>query len=146
MRHRKNSSKLGRTSAHRQATISSLVCSLIVHKRIRTTVPKAKQARSLAEKMVTLARRHDRETDRTAWVADIRQAASVLRQKNAVSALFDEVAPKFAGRSGGYTRIVKIGQRVGDGAEVAVLEWIDTAAPAATKPKKQKEEAESDNS
>jgi large subunit ribosomal protein L17 len=117
MRHLRNTVKLGRSPAHREALLASLVCNLIIARRIRTTIVKSKLARSLAEKMVTLAKEgslHSR-----------RQAIATLRRKECVAQLFTEVAPVFKDRKGGYTRITRIGQRGGDGAEMAYLEWIN---------------------
>jgi len=119
VRHRKDYKKLGRTGAHRKALIASLVCGLIQEKRIRTTLPKARIARRAAEKFVTLARRDT--------VAARRVAIARLHRKNCVRELFDTIAPQYEGRSGGYTRIVRLGSRAGDGAEMAVLEWVDLA-------------------
>ncbi len=102
--------------------MASLVSGLIRHRRIKTTLAKARLARSFAEKMVTLAKEgtlHAR-----------RQAIGALRGKRVVAQLFDEVAPAFKDRKGGYTRIVKIGARNGDGAEMAYLEWIHYVPPA----------------
>lgn len=136
MRHLRKTTKLGRSSAHRDALLASLVGNLIAARRIRTTVSKAKLAKPLAEKMVTLAKRgtlHAR-----------RQAIATLRRRDRVTQLFDEVAPVFKDRKGGYTRIIRIGQRPSDGAEMVYLEWINfvpavkkevkpAAAPAAEK-------------
>lgn len=116
MRHRKNCTRLGRSSAHRKALLASLVCNLIEQKRIKTTLSKAKLARSLAEKMVTVGRKGS--------VTDRRHALSVLRQRNAVSKLFDEIVPQCEGRNGGYTRIMKLGRRRSDSSEMAILEWV----------------------
>jgi large subunit ribosomal protein L17 len=138
MRHRLRDIKLGRSTAHREALIAGLVCNLIEQKRIRTTPAKARCARSLAEKMVTLARK--------GTLAARRQAISTLRRKDHVSMLFDEIVPLCEGRQGGYTRIVKLGQRRGDGAEIVLLEWTNLPQAAATKAKKRKAaEAEVDN-
>jgi large subunit ribosomal protein L17 len=126
MRHLRKTTKLGRSPAHREALMASLVSNLISARRIRTTIVKAKEARSLAEKMVTLAKEgslHSR-----------RQAIATLRRKDRVTQLFDEVAPVFKDRKGGYTRITRIGQRIGDGAEMAYLEWINFV-PAVKKEK-----------
>ena len=117
MRHRKDDKKLGRSGAHRRALVASLVCGLIQDKRIRTTLPKAKLARKTAEKMVTLARQDT--------VATRRAAIAKLHRKNCVYELFNTIAPKCAGRKGGYTRIARIGTRGGDGADMAILEWVD---------------------
>jgi large subunit ribosomal protein L17 len=119
MRHQKKTIKLGRTSEHRKALLANQVCSLIEHQRIRTTLAKAKAARPLAEKMVTLGKKGSLHARRTAF--------AVLRQKNAVKKLFDEIAPRTADRHGGYTRIVRLGQRKSDAAPVAYLEWVDAA-------------------
>ncbi len=122
MRHRKKTVKLGRTSAHRDALLSGLVCNLIAEKRITTTLAKARAARSMAEKMVTLGKR--------GTLADRRRAISLLRQKDRVAELFSDIAPGYAGRAGGYTRIIKVGRRQGDNAEQAILEWVDRAVVA----------------
>jgi large subunit ribosomal protein L17 len=109
-------------SQHRRSTLANMVCSLIAHSRIRTTVAKAKVARRHADKMVTLAKRgtlHDR-----------RLALAFLRQKDAVAKLFTQVAKQHADRNGGYTRIIRIGQRGGDAAEMVFLEWTGTAVTA----------------
>ncbi len=123
MRHRKKTVKLGRSSAHRNELLANLVCALIDHKRIKTTMPKAKAARGLAEKMVTLGKK--------GTLAARRQAISTLKNEKSVKELFDAVAPAFEGRSGGYTRIIKLGRRVSDSSEMVLLEWVDAiAAPA----------------
>ncbi|NCD32659.1 MAG: 50S ribosomal protein L17 [Spartobacteria bacterium] len=120
MRHRKKNIKLGRTAAHRDALLGSLVCSLINEKRIVTTLPKAKAVRGFAEKMVTLGK--------SGTLADRRRAISKLHRKERVAVLFDEIAPGFKDRSGGYTRILKIGKRAGDNAEMAILEFVEYSA------------------
>ena len=120
MRHRQKTVKLGRTSSHRAALLSGLVCNLIAEKRITTTLAKARAARSMAEKMVTIGKR--------GTLADRRRAISLLHRKDRVAELFDQIAPGFAGRAGGYTRIIKMGRRPGDNSEVAILEWIDRTA------------------
>jgi len=117
MRHAKQGRKLGVDASHRKAMLGNLVCSLVEHGRIKTTVSKAKEARPLAEKMITLAKRGD--------LAARRQAVARLRNKDAVHILFDEVAPKFADRPGGYTRIVRLGPRNGDAAEMVYLELVE---------------------
>ncbi|WP_372808482.1 50S ribosomal protein L17 [Pontiella sp.] len=123
MRHRKKTVKLGRTSAHRNELLSNLVCALIDNKRIKTTAPKAKAARCLAEKMVTLGKK--------GTLAARRQAIATLKNEVSVKELFDAVAPTFAARNGGYTRILKLGRRISDGSEMVLLEWVDAiAAPA----------------
>jgi large subunit ribosomal protein L17 len=130
MRHLKRTAKLGRTGDHRNAMLANLVCSLIKHKRVTTSLAKAKAARSVAEKMVTLGKGgtlHDR-----------RLAAARLHQEDAVKILFAEIAPSQKDRRGGYTRIVRLGQRQGDAGQKAILEWVDLpftpATPVETKP------------
>ena len=117
MRHAKQGRKLGTDSSHRKAMLGSLVCSLIEHGRIKTTVSKAKEARPLAEKMITLGKRGDLDARR--------QAIARLHSKDVVHTLFSEVAPKFSDRPGGYTRIVRIGPRQGDAAEMVFLELVE---------------------
>src|SRR3981081_490271 len=119
MRHQKKTVKLGRTAEHRKALLANQVCSLIEHQRIKTTLAKAKAVRPLAEKMVTLGKKGSLHARRT--------ALAVLRQKNAVKKLFDDIAPRSADRKGGYTRIVKLGARKSDSAPVAFIEWVDAA-------------------
>ena len=122
MRHRKRTAKLGMKSQHRRSTLANLVCSLIEYSRITTTVAKAKVARRYADKMVTLAKKgtlHHR-----------REALAFLRHKPAVTKLFAELGKQHSDRSGGYTRIVRVGQRLGDAAEVAILEWTGTVSAA----------------
>jgi large subunit ribosomal protein L17 len=117
MRHARAGKKLGRDSAHRKALYSNLAGALIEHGRIRTPVTKAKAVKPLAEQMITLGRRGDLHARR--------QATSFLRSRDVVHKLFAEVAPLFKDRPGGYTRIVKIGPRAGDSAEMAYLELVD---------------------
>ena len=117
MRHQKKTLKLGLTAAHRKALLANQVCSLIEHQRIKTTLAKAKAVRPLAEKMVTLGKKGSLHARRT--------ALAVLRQKDAVRKLFEDIAPRSAGRNGGYTRIVKLGARKSDSAPVAFIEWVD---------------------
>lgn len=135
MRHLKRTAKLGRTGQHRNAMLANLVCSLIKHKRITTTLAKAKAARSVAEKMVTLGKRGS--------IHDRRLAAARLHQEDAVKILFDEIVPAQKERHGGYTRIVKLGQRQGDSSHGAILEWVElgAAAPPAPVESKPAEEA-----
>jgi len=138
MRHLKRTAKLGRTGEHRNAMLANLVCSLILHKRVTTTVAKAKAARSVAEKMVTLGK--------SGTLHDRRLAAARLHQEDAVKMLFTEIAPAQKERRGGYTRIVRLNQRQGDASERAILEWVDmpivTEAPAEAKPAEEKKAAE----
>ncbi len=120
MRHRKRTFKLGRTGSHREAMLANMACSLFMEKRIKTTVPKAKGLRRFAEKLITLAKKGDLHARRI--------AASRMRQPEAVQYLFDELAEVFADRQGGYTRIIKCGTRLGDGADMCFIEL--TATPA----------------
>lgn len=142
MRHRKSGRKLGRTRSHRKATLSALSVSLIQHKKIRTTLAKAKETRMVVEKLVTRARRAvSREGDGKPKDQHARREVfAFLRDRSAVSALFDDIAQKVGTRPGGYTRVVKLGQRRGDGAEVALIEFVDynvgQAKPAAKPAKK----------
>jgi large subunit ribosomal protein L17 len=129
MRHRKLTIKLGRTTAQRGALLSAQVCSLITAGRITTTLEKAKASRRLADRMVTLGKRNT--------LATRRLAISRLRKVLPVGILFSTIAPAMAGRSGGYTRILKLGRRTGDGAELAILEWV-TYTPPAPKATKEK--------
>ena len=163
MRHRKRTAKLGRTSEHRTALLANLVCSLIKHRRIRTTLAKAKAARVVADKMVTLGKK-GQETDSS--IQCRRLVAARLQQQprhhfakhNGVSGkvrrdewrqnedvvriLFEDIAPGFAERNGGYTRVIKLGRRRGDAAEMAILEWVkdgDTPVRESKKAPKSKE-------
>ena len=117
MRHRKAGKKLGRDSAHRKALYANLAGALIEHGRIKTTEAKAKAVKPFAEQMITLGKRGD--------LAARRQAMAQLRSQDVVHVLFAEVAPRFAERPGGYTRIVKLGPRAGDAAEMVYLELVD---------------------
>ena len=133
MRHLKRTAKLGRTGTHRNAMLANLVCSLIKHKRVTTTLAKAKAARSVAEKLVTLGKKDTIQARRL--------VAARLHQEDATKILFNEIAPAQKDRNGGYTRIVKLGgtigkyagQRQGDAAHMAILEWVDltSVTPAA---------------
>ena len=117
MRHQRAGRKLGRDSAHRKALYSNLAGALIEHGRIKTTEAKAKEVRPIVEKMITLGKRGDLHAHR--------QAVAFLRSKSVAHKLFAEVAPRFAERPGGYTRVVKLGPRQGDSAEMAYLELVD---------------------
>lgn len=117
MRHARSGKKLGRDSAHRKALYSNLAGALIEHGRIKTTVTKAKAVKPIAEQMITLGRRGDLHARR--------QATAFLRSRDVVHRLFADVAPLFKDRPGGYTRIVKIGPRAGDAAEMVYLELVD---------------------
>ncbi len=137
MRHQKRTIKLGRKAEHRKALLANQVCSLIEHQRIKTTLAKAKAVRPLAEKMVTLGKQGSIHARRTAF--------STLRQKDAVKKLFEEIAPRSNGRNGGYTRIIRLGQRRSDSSSMAFLEWVDVSPvteeekPAEEKKAKRKE-------
>src|SRR5882724_1049199 len=132
MRHQKKTVKLGRTAEHRKALLANQVCSLIEHERIKTTLAKAKAVRPLAEKMVTLGKNGSLHARRTAF--------AVLRQKNAVKKLFDNIAPRSTSRNGGYTRIIRLGQRKSDSASIAFIEWVDAVHTVEEKePKESKE-------
>ena len=140
MRHGNSGRKLGRTASHRKATLSSLSVALIRHKKIRTTTAKAKETRTVVEKLITRAKNAvAKEVDaKTKDVHARREVFAFLRDREAVSTLFNEIAGKVASRPGGYTRVVKLGQRQGDGAEVAILELVDYNTgqeKAAPKPK-----------
>jgi large subunit ribosomal protein L17 len=126
MRHLKRTAKLGRRGDHRNAMLANLVCSLIVHKRVQTTLAKAKAARSVAEKMVTLGK--------SGTIHDRRLAAARLKQEDAVRILFNEIAPTQKERKGGYTRIIKMHQRNGDAAQYAILEFVDVPQTAPATP------------
>src|SRR5215468_7513653 len=141
MRHRKAGLHLSRTSAHRQALFSNLVAALFTYEKIRTTDAKAKETRRLAERTITWARRvgdvltkkpDRRSTEESARVVHaVRMARRVVRDRGAVLKLFDEIAPRYLARRGGYTRIVKLGQRPGDAAPMSLLELIpEDGAPA----------------
>ena len=116
MRHRNSGRKLGRTSSHREAMFRNMVTSLFEHERIVTTTSKAKEARRIADKMITLAKRGDLHAKR--------QALSYIRSKDVVAKLFDVIQLKFIGRNGGYTRIIQTGVRQGDAAAMAILELV----------------------
>lgn len=144
MRHLRRTAKLGRTFEHRNAMLSNLVCSLIKHKRITTTLAKAKAARSVAEKIVTLGKRGTLSARRLA-VARLHASGPTVQltkeekrkwrqNEDVIRILFEEIAPAFKARQGGYTRIVKMEQRPGDSAQKAILEWVDYVAPATEAP------------
>ena len=128
MRHLLKGKQLGRTTAHRKALLRNLVTSFLDKERVTTTIAKAKEARPLAEKMITLAKRNTLHTRR--------QALAFVTKESTVRKLFDTLGPRFSERPGGYTRIVKTGPRAGDGAEMAVLELIGTEFKQKAKKKK----------
>ena len=117
MRHQVAVRKLGRTASHRRAMLRNMVTSLMQHERIRTTTPKAKVARRYAERMITLGKKGDLHARRT--------AAKFINDETVLKKLFDEIAPKFVERKGGYTRIMRDGIRKGDAADMAILELVD---------------------
>ena len=130
MRHLVKGRKLRRTTAHREALLRNLVTSLFDKERIKTTVAKAKEAKPLAEKLITLGKKgtlHAR-----------RQALAVLYKEDTAVRLFDVIAPRFSERPGGYTRVVKLGPRAGDGAEMAILELVGSEFKKKEKKKKDK--------
>lgn len=132
MRHLNAHKKLGRNPAHRRATLRNLVTNLFEHGRITTTLSRAKAARPVAEKIITLGKRDTLQSRR--------QAAAYIMTPDATKKLFGEIAPKFADRAGGYTRIVHAGVRVGDGAKVAILELIGYELKKKEKKEKAKKE------
>lgn len=128
MRHKKHTFKIGRTDSHRRSLLSNQVCSLILTKKISTTLVKAKETKRIAEKMVTLAK--------SGTLHDRRRAISKLHNVDAVKVLFDEIAPIFKDRKGGYTRIIQLGKRIGDAAEICILQWVESSET----PKEEKKE------
>ncbi len=123
MRHRQSGRQLGRNSSHRKAMYRNMAASLVHHELIRTTLPKAKELRRVAEPLITLAK--------TDSVARRRQAFARLRDKAAVTKLFEELGPRYASRPGGYLRILKCGYRKGDAAPMAYVELVDRPQPEA---------------
>jgi large subunit ribosomal protein L17 len=117
MRHRKSFTQLGRTASHRKATLENLATQVFMHKKIQTTTVKAKAVRPLVERLITFAK--------SGSLHARRQVLRTVRDKEVVKELFEEIAPVYSARNGGYTRVVKLGQRQGDGAEVAFLELVD---------------------
>ncbi|HZF09874.1 MAG TPA: 50S ribosomal protein L17 [Thermoanaerobaculia bacterium] len=134
MRHAVKGRKLGRTSSHREALFRNQLASLIENERIVTTLPKAKELRPIAEKVVTHGKAGTVAARR--WV--LRWIPNSGQQRSMVKKVFDEIAPRFSERPGGYLRIVKLGPRLGDGAEMAVLEFVDREAGAASEPVEEK--------
>jgi len=144
MRHRRRARKLGRTSAHRKAMYRNMVTALLEHERIQTTDPKAKELRRVADRMITLGKRGDLHARR--------QALSVIRSKEVTAKLFDDLAARYRDRPGGYTRVMKLGSRVGDAAPVSIVELVDrgeagaptpeSEAPKKTRGRRAKPEAE----
>ncbi len=129
MRHAKRGRKLGRTKSHREAMLANMAASLFKHKQIRTTDAKAKEARKVVEKLITLGKRGDLNARR--------QALKILPTKDDVNNLFHEIAPQYDDRNGGYTRIIKLGRRQGDAAQISILELVEFQREL--KPKKTEE-------
>jgi large subunit ribosomal protein L17 len=117
MRHAKRGRKLGRDAAHRKAMLATMAGHVIQHGRVKTTVPRAKEVRGVVDRLVTIAKKDD--------LSARRQAAAVLKDKSIVRKLFEDVAPDLDDRNSGYTRILKLGPRLGDGAEAAYLELVN---------------------
>lgn len=116
MRHRKKGRQLSRTRSHRRATLRNLATSLFMHERIETTTAKAKELRPYAERLITLARRGD--------IHARRLAATKIQDRHVLGKLFDDIAPRYAERPGGYTRVLKLGNRKGDAAEMSLIELV----------------------
>ena len=138
MRHRNSGAKLGRNPAHRRATLRNLVTNVIEKERITTTVRRAKAARPLVERIITLGKGDSLHTRR--------QAAAFLLTPLATRKLFEDIAPRFADRPGGYTRIIHAGFRIGDGAQLAILELLGSKLKKKEKKDKQKAKAEVEES
>lgn len=119
MYHRIAGRKLGQTTDHKEAMLKNLVTSLIVHERIVTTTARAKELRKLADKMITLGKKGD--------LAAIRQARTTVKTKEALGKLFKDLAPRFSGRNGGYTRMIRYKNRKGDNAPTVIMEWVEPA-------------------
>ena len=129
MRHGKKVNKLSRNKSHREAMLSNMVISLLSHRMIKTTTAKAKALRPVAERLITFGKKGD--------LAAKREAYRILRDHNLVKKLFEEIAPQFASRNGGYTRVLRLGTRLGDGASLSLVELL-TAKPVVEKDKKGK--------
>jgi len=134
MRHLKSGRKLGRTASHRKATLANLAAAIIEHKSIITTTPKAKEARGVVERLITFAKRGD--------LAARRRVLRTLRDKELVKELFEKIAPKYENRPGGYTRVIKIGQRRGDNAHMAVFELVGYEGAQSAKIEKARQKRE----
>lgn len=135
MRHRKSFSQLGRPASHRRAMLANLVTQLFTHKKIRTTTAKAKALRPLAERLIGFAKKGTLHARRL--------VLRIVRDQDVVRELFADIAPVYATRNGGYTRIVKLGRRSGDGAELAYVELVDFESVRKEKKEKKKAEKES---
>lgn len=130
MRHRVGQRKLQRPTEHRMAMLRNMVTSLLEHEKIRTTVPKAKEARPIAERMITLAKR--------GGLANMRLAGRTIRSKDVLQKTFSELKERYASRPGGYTRLVRLGYRQGDNAEMALLELVDRPQASKEEPEPKK--------
>ncbi|MCG6115372.1 MAG: 50S ribosomal protein L17 [Mesorhizobium sp.] len=137
MRHGNSGRKLNRTASHRKALFANMAASLIEHEQIVTTLPKAKELRPIVEKLVTLGKRGNLHARR--------QAISQIRNETMAKRLFDEIAPRYADRNGGYLRIMKAGYRFGDNAPMAVIEFVDRDVSAKGAADKARMEAEADS-
>lgn len=136
MRHKMSGRKLNRTSSHRKAMFANLATQLLMHEQIKTTLPKAKDLRSVIEPLITKARQDT--------VAARREVFKTIRDKDVVNKLFTEIAPRFANRPGGYTRVLKAGFRKGDAADMAIIELTEKSAPVAA-PKAKAAEAKTES-
>jgi len=132
MRHRKDNRKLGRTVSHRKALLSNLASALFEHKHVKTTTAKAKEVQRFADRLMSFAKRGS--------LADRRQVLRFIRDRHIVKTLFEEIAPQFKDRNGGYTRVIKLGQRRGDGAELALVELVGYEGVLVEKQKSRAEE------
>jgi large subunit ribosomal protein L17 len=134
MRHRVKGRKLGRTASHRKATLTALATALLKHKRIKTTLAKAKETRGFVEKLITKAKKGDLHAHK--------QIMDVIKDKETVKELFAEIVSKIGDRPGGYTRVVKLGNRLGDAAQIAIIELVDYNDIITAKAEERKEEKE----
>ena len=142
MRHNKRKHKLGVSGPHRVAMMGNLMTALITHGRIETTISKARALRPVIEKIITLAKKAEKANDAARKLHYRRLAIARVRDKNAVAKLFDELVSEFTDRNGGYTRIYKLGQRIGDAAEMGLIEFVDGNDEGySKKPKKKKNKA-----
>ena len=132
MRHKKVNAKLNRTAAHRKALYSNVATSLFEHKQVKTTTAKAKAVRKTVDRLITFAKR--------GTLADRRQVLRTIHNRSIVKNLFDEIAPTYKERHGGYTRVIKLGRRKGDGAEMALLELVGYEGVLMEKHKSKEEE------
>ncbi len=132
MKHRVKGRKLGRTASHRKATLIALATALLKHKRIKTTLAKAKETRGFVEKLITKAKKGDLHAHK--------QVMDVIKDKEKVKELFAEIVPKIGDRPGGYTRVVKLGNRLGDAAQMAIIELVDYNDIITAKAEERKEE------